>query len=211
VNGQTVLQISSCSLAQQPVYEFTCVNDARAGDLLLLHDSIAAYLTRDSLNPISGSQIRTSMARSDTVATTYDAGKVAVTTGGKKQMLDAPNNTFDASILVMAIRALEFSPGAKYALTSLSSFGPWIKPADVEVLGEDTVKVPAGQFVSWKLMLEIAGYKLYLWYEKAAPRRYVRFENPANNSSAVLTGYEAAQIPNPKSQTPNKPQAPKFQ
>jgi hypothetical protein len=191
VNGHTVFRISSCSLDARPVYEFTCVNDAWVGDMLLLHDSVAADLTGDSLNPISGFQVRTSMAHSDTVITEYRAGKVVVTSSGSsKQTLNVPNNTFDASILVMAIRSLEFSPGAKYTLISLSSFGPWTKPAEVEVLGEDTVKVPAGQFVCWKLMLEFAGYELYLWYEKDAPRRYVRFENPANNSSAVLTGYE---------------------
>jgi hypothetical protein len=130
--------------------------------------------------------------RTDTVMSSYERGKVnLVTNGGRALKLDAPANTFDNSIIVMAIRSLDLKPGAKYSLNSLASFAPWVKPAEVEVLGLDTVVVPAGRFVSHKVALGITGYRLYLWYENDGAKRYVRFENPTNNSSAVLTRYES--------------------
>jgi len=200
VVGQAIIRVRHDREQGQPAYAVISVNssvtpgrlEGQVSNLpLLLHDSIAAWLTADSLKPLRSFQIRNLLNRQDTVVSIYQAGKVTVTANGSfTGTLAAPENTFDNSILVMAIRSLELAPGAHYALTSLAAFGPWTKPADVDVEGEELVTVPAGTFACYKLNLEIAGYALNLWYEKAEPRRYVRFENRSNNSVAVLTGYE---------------------
>lgn len=192
VTGHATFRVGSRELRTGRACEIACVNRAVVGDMEVLHDSISALLTADSLIPISSFQIRKSFSRTDTVISRYDRGRVSLATnGGKKLALDAPPNTFDNSILVMAIRALDMKPGARYALNSLASFAPWVKPADVEVLGLDTTTVPAGKYVCHKVALEIAGHRLFLWYDTSAAKRYIRFENPAGNSSAVLTRQSA--------------------
>jgi hypothetical protein len=197
VTGKTVFRIFETQLAGKPVYEIAGVNTALAEGITVLHDSIGAILTRDSLRSLSAFQVRNRMSGQDTIISRYEpavrAGKVILTSnGGRTQTLAAPDNTFDNSILMMAIRALDLKPGAHYLLTSVASFGPWTKPADVEVTGEETITVPAGEFACHKVTLQIAGYTLGLWYERREPHRYVRFENRGNNSVAVLTGYEIA-------------------
>jgi hypothetical protein len=191
IDGKTVFRFRQAVDHNQPVWEITGVNTAFQNEFALLHDSISALLTRDSLKPVRTFQVRNLMARQDTVTTRYEKDRViVVANAGKTDTLAAPNNTFDNSILLMVIRTLDLQPGAKFLLTSVAAFGPWTKPTDIEVQGEETVTVPAGQFVCCRVALQIAGYTLYLWYEKAAPHRYVRFENRTNGSTAVLTKYE---------------------
>jgi hypothetical protein len=194
VAGQSVFTIrSAIGQARGPaptgnrVWEITGVNSSSAQGL---HDSVTATLSFDDLKSLGSFQIRSVASRLDTVISRYASGTVQIrASGGQAQTLVVPVNAFDNSILVAAIRSLDLKPGAHYLLTSVASFGPWTKPADVQVLADDTVNVPAGRFACRKVSLEIAGWPMHLWYEREAPYRYVKFENTVNNSSAVLTDY----------------------
>jgi hypothetical protein len=187
VVGRTVFSIRSADLDGKRVWAVTGVNSSSAQGL---HDSVFATLSFDDLRSLSSYQIRSVSGRLDTVVSRYAPGTVQIKAGdGQSQTLVVPVNAFDNSILVAAIRSLDLKPGAHYLLTSVASFGPWTKPADVQVLADDTVSVPAGKFTCHKVSLEIAGWPMNLWYEREAPYRYIKFENTVNNSSAVLTDY----------------------
>jgi len=187
--GKSVYTIRSAETGGRQVWEIVGVNSSESGGL---HDSIAAALSFDELKSLSSFQVRDAIARLDTVVSSYAGSKVKVTArAGQTQTLPISANTFDSSILLMAIRTLDLRPDAHYLLTSVSSFVPWTKPADVQVLGDETVKVPSGEFACRKLALQIAGMTMNLWYERDAPHRYVKFENRNNNSTAVLTTYTA--------------------
>jgi hypothetical protein len=196
--GRAVIHVRREPEENRPAYCIVSVNrNAEPGiGRLLLHDSIAAWLSADSLIPLRSYQVRNRLSQQDTVVSVYQPGRVSLTLAGRAtRVLDAPSNTFDNSILVTAIRTLELVPGAHYALTSLAVFGPWTKPVDIDVEGEETVTVPAGTFPCYRLGLQIAGFKLHLWYEKNEPRRYVRFENASGSSVAVLTSYQGTGAP----------------
>lgn len=187
VVGQSVFTVRSADLGGKRVWAITGVNSSSAEGL---HDSVFATLSFDDLKSLSSSQIRNVSGRLDTVVSRYAPGTVQIRAGGgQSQTLVVSANAFDNSILVAAIRSLDLKPGAHYLLTSVASFGPWTKSADVQVLADDTVSVPAGTFICRKVSLEIAGWPMNLWYEREAPYRYVKFENTVNNSSAVLTDY----------------------
>jgi len=197
VVGQSVFTIrSAIGQARGPaptgnrIWEITGVNSSSAQGL---HDSVCATLSFDDLKSLGSFQIRNAGSRLDTVVSRYASGTVQIkASGGQAQTLVVPVNAFDNSILTAVIRSLDLKPGAHYLLTSVASFGPWTKPADVQVLADDTVSVPAGKFACHKVSLEIAGWPMHLWYEREAPYRYVKFENTVNNSSAVLTSYQVS-------------------
>lgn len=188
--GVTTVSIRKLPHQPKPRYELIVVNNALVEGIQLLHDSIATLLTADSLKPVNAFQVRALPAKQETVISRYERQQVIVSGNqGKTAILPITDNTFDNSILLTAIRSLPLSPGASYLLTSVASFGPWTKPADIVVLREDTVTVPAGRFICYLVGLQIAGHSLKLWYEKAPPHRYIRFEHPVAHSSAVLTKY----------------------
>jgi hypothetical protein len=190
VVGRSVYTIRATDVRGRRAWEILGVNSSADGGL---HDSVAATLSYDELRSLGSVQVRNMIARLDTVVSRYDRDKVTITArAGQSQALPISANTFDNSILVIVLRALDLKPDAHFLLTSVASFGPWTKPADVQVLGEDTVTVPAGRFACRKVALQLAGWTMNLWYEGAAPHRYVKFENRNNNSTAVLTSYKAA-------------------
>jgi hypothetical protein len=191
--GRSTYQVRLTEFNRTPVYEITGINSSVSGPASTIHDSAVALLTRDSLKSVRTFQTRNALVRQDTVISRYDKGAVTVTTKTGSRVLPVSSNTFDNSILVIAVRAFDLKPGAKYLLTSLATFGPWTKPADLEVLGDDTVTVPAGNFFCRKVLLELAGWTMQLWYERDIPHRYVKFENKNNLSVAVLTRYEPAE------------------
>jgi hypothetical protein len=187
VIGNSVFTIRSTDLAGKRVWEITGVNSSSAQGL---HDSVCATLSFDDLKSLGSFQVRNAGSRLDTVVSRYAPGTVQIkASAGQTQTLVVPANAFDNSILIAAIRSLDLKPGAHYLLTSVASFAPSTKPADVQVLADDTVSVPAGKFACRKVSLEIAGWPMQLWYEREAPYRYIKFENTVNNSSAVLTNY----------------------
>ena len=187
VVGKSVYTIRLAETLGKRVWEIIGVNSSEDAGL---HDSVAATLSFDELKSLNSFQVRNAIARLDTVVSSYSGNKVKVTArAGQTQSLSISANTFDNSILVMVIRSLDLKPDAHYLLTSVAGFGPWTKPADVQVLGEETVRVPAGEFACRKVALQIAGWTMNLWYERAAPHRYIKFENENNNSAAVLTKY----------------------
>jgi hypothetical protein len=187
VVGQSVFTIRSADLAGKRVWEITGVNSSSAQGL---HDSVTATLSFEDLKSLGSFQVRNAGSRLDTVVSRYAPGTVQIkASGGQSQTLVVSANAFDNSILIAAIRSLDLKPGAHYLLTSVASFAPSTKPADVQVLADDTVSVPAGRFSCRKVSLEIAGWPMNLWYEREAPYRYIKFENTVNNSSAVLTNY----------------------
>jgi hypothetical protein len=189
--GQSVYSIRATEIRDRRAWEILGVNSSADGGL---HDSVAATLSYDELKSLGSIQVRNMIARLDTVVSRYDREKVVITArAGQAQSLPVSANTFDNSILVIVIRALDLKPDARFLLTSVASFGPWTKPADVQVLGEDTVTVPAGRFACRKVALQLAGWTMNLWYERDAPYRYIKFENRNNNSTAVLTGYRTDQ------------------
>ena len=187
VVGRSVYTIRETEVRGRRAWEILGVNSSDDGGL---HDSVAATLSYDELKSLGSIQVRNMIARLDTVVSRYDRDKVIITArAGQSQSLPVSANTFDNSILVIVIRALDLKPDAHFLLTSVASFGPWTKPTDVQVLGEDTVTVPAGRFTCRKVALQLAGWTMNLWYERDAPHRYVKFENQNNNSTAVLTSY----------------------
>ncbi len=189
VVGQSVFTIRSADLTGKRVWEITGVNSSSAQGL---HDSVTATLSFDDLKSLGSFQVRNAGSHLDTVVSRYASGTVQIkASGGQSQTLVITANAFDNSILIAAIRSLDLKPGAHYLLTSVACFAPSTKPADVQVLADDTVSVPAGKFACRKVSLEIAGWPMHLWYEREAPYRYVKFENTVNNSSAVLTTYVA--------------------
>jgi hypothetical protein len=198
LTGRTMVRIQAVAAdsttARRGTREYAVIatNTAISAGMTLMHDSIFALLTRDSLKSVSAFQVRNLPTRQDTVISRYQGNHVVLTTnGGRTASLDAPENTYDNSILLTVIRTLDLKPESRFSLSSVASFGPWTKPADLTVVGVDSITVPAGKFVCNHCALEIAGYTLDLWYEQPAPHRYVKFENKSGGSSAVLSSYES--------------------
>jgi hypothetical protein len=192
--GRSRQRIDQTVLNGAPVYDVVSVNMTTIADVAQLHDSFATQLRRSDLSPIQGFQVSSIAIRQDTVVSNYEPGRVRLgRSGGQRLVLKTPANSYDNSALLIVMRALEFRPGAKYALNSIAAFAGSVKPADVEFAAEETVETPAGEFLCNRVTLQIAGHTLQVWYEKAAPHRYVRFENPAAGSSAVLARYGVGQ------------------
>jgi hypothetical protein len=47
----------------------------------------------------------------------------------------------------------------------------------LEVIGKETVNVPAGQFSAWRLEVRTGNARQFVWYEDAPARRLVKYDN----------------------------------
>jgi hypothetical protein len=154
------------------------------------------------------------LIRSDRTTTTR-AGKPLeqVTEYFENSIPPNPPGTFHFNMMSLVMQAIDFTPGTvkNYQFVFSPTFPPW--KATVNVIGEDTVTVPAGTFQCVKLELEystdnlpgfmrllpdyllkkmMSGY--FLWMEKEAPHGMVKFQGKIDGMGSPEKAQELIKV-----------------
>lgn len=148
-----------------------------------------------SFRPITSVLVRTVGAREERVAATYNNSQVEMelTTAQNVttyQRVNVTSDVRDGNVLLPVVRALPLSAG--YA-TRLNSFLPVVGRQEtftIEVVGDETVVVPAGSFTTWKVELTTNDQQTTAWFSQEAPFVLVQYVDGRNGGTLELTSFE---------------------
>lgn len=81
---------------------------------------------------------------------------------------------YDDDSIFWLVRGITYSEGFNASFTDVNAATGRVFSAHLEVERREFIKVPLGEFEVWKIKLETATIKQYLWVETEAPHRIVR-------------------------------------
>lgn len=152
--------------------------------------------TDDSLWPVqsvresNGTKTTTSFSPQQVVIDTETAGKKS------SHPLTPRQRPIDNDLLLQLLRAAPLGDGYAASVYNVVPGNRAGMPTTIQVLGTETVTVPAGEFSTWHLRLQAVSGRHDAWYEKAPPHRLVRYVNGAGISQLQLQAYRSsAQAP----------------
>ena len=169
-NGQTrtidrVLTLAPATLNGSTAW---LVVDSQGEPPMRMYDSL--YLSRDAMLPLRH-RLR---AGPNSVALDFgrDSAKGTMTLpqgSGPVAAAYTPGTMVTGTMLEMYLRLLPLAPGYKGSLTlgALSPRGTQLAPVSVEVMGEESVTVPAGSFATYVVALKGQGSEQKIWVNKA--------------------------------------------
>ncbi len=111
---------------------------------------------------------------------------------GRKNYYNEKNPVYDRHTLDFVLRGFQYHRDFKKRIRlNVPEF--MIINADLEVVGEDTVNVPVGEFDCWKVMMiprvVFTKMKFYFYIEKSYPHRFVKYTDSSGKNSIILKEY----------------------
>jgi hypothetical protein len=165
-----------------------------------VRDAFESCLATDLSRTTRYRKVQTGASDRDTVVTfDYAAGTVQYTDRGESlDPVPLPGPAFDPFGIVFKARSLDFEEGKTLPL--LATDGKKVSEVDINVVGRETLKTPAGTFEAWLVepdMKELSlvfkkadGAKVQIWYsadDRRLPLR-LRSEIAIGAFDARLTG-----------------------
>lgn len=146
------------------------------------HDSAWTMLRLDNLRPIRSvrSIANTDFKLSVDVSYSDDSARALAMTPNGPQRTGIPLEPldYDNDQLTTLIRALPLTAAEPVAFNTVIGVGGTKVPAEVTLIGNETVTVAAGTFDCRHVRLAIAGQSIDIWYETAGLRRMVSYAAP---------------------------------
>jgi serine/threonine protein kinase len=126
----------------------------------------------DTLKPIHS---RWARGNDIDVDTTYGPEHAELRSAGKTEVkkLDLDGPVFDNQEFTQLVRRLPLASGYKVTLPVLASISSAFVPIQIQVIGTETVTVPAGTFQCYKVALSVGQT---FWYSTDAHRYLVKYE-----------------------------------
>ncbi len=94
----------------------------------------------------------------------------------KSKLVDLSPFSFDTDSSAWLWRSIAFEEGAELTYSSVNVLRQRTQLVRLEVMGQDVVWAPAGQFLSWQLELRPGLDRQNAWYEVAPPHRLIRWD-----------------------------------
>ncbi len=105
-----------------------------------------------------------------------DKGKVRET----ERKLPEPTETspdpgyYDDESLLWLVRGMDLREGYEVSYQNVNAGTGQTFPVDLKVEGQETVRVPAGEFTAWKVRVRTASVTQFVWVEAEGSRRLVK-------------------------------------
>jgi len=100
---------------------------------------------------------------------------------------------YDRHTLDFALRGFEYTPDFKTVIR-LHVPELMIINADIEVVGEEVVSTPLGEIPCWKVEMKPRVFfirkKIFFWFEKDYPHRFIKLEDESGKKGIRLIGTE---------------------
>jgi len=111
---------------------------------------------------------------------------------GREKKYSNSDPVFDRHTIDFVLRGFDLGPNFKKRIRlGVPEF--MIINADLETVGEDTVRTPAGSFECWKVRLIprviFTKMKFYFWIEKGYPHRFVKYRDSSGKNQILLIEY----------------------
>lgn len=159
-----------------------CANEPR------YRDDGTVLVDSRTLVPLEAARVRTDAEKNERVAalsiyeppivrfTFDDKGKVRET----ERELPEPTETspdpgyYDDESLLWVVRGMDLREGYEASFQNVNAGTGQTFPVDVKVEGQETVRVPGGEFTAWKIRVRTASVTQFAWVEAEGSRRLVK-------------------------------------
>lgn len=159
-----------------------CANEPR------YRDDGTVLVDSRTLVPLEAARVRTDAEKNERVAalsvyeppivkfTFDDKGKVRET----ERELPEPTETspdpgyYDDESLLWLVRGMDLREGYEASYQNVNAGTGQTFPVDLKVEGQETVRVPAGEFTTWKIRVRTASVTQFVWVEAEGSRRLVK-------------------------------------
>lgn len=159
-----------------------CANEPR------YRDDGTVLVDSQTLTPFEASRVRTDAEKNERVAalSAYEPPVVNFTFDDRgrvrETVRDLPEPTeespdpgyYDDESLLWLIRGIDLREGYEGSFQNVNAGTGQTFPVDLKVEGQETVKVPAGEFTAWKVRIRTASVTQYAWVEAEGSRRLVK-------------------------------------
>jgi hypothetical protein len=153
-------------------------------------DSSSLILHKDNLKPIKSLKIITSRGATLSSEITYTDDKAIIKaklpSGGKSITIPIGPNSFDNDEITFLMGAIDLKAGEEKELSVVIGLSGTSIPIKIKGIGEERIKVPAGEFDCRKYEMNLVGRAIDVWYEKADSKRMIKYADTQSNMSMVL-------------------------
>jgi len=143
--------------------------------------TISIKVASDDLKPISGNQTIVIPEGEFKINATYSDSRLQIEAetpeGNQTVEIDVPEDAYDNDEVLFLFRAIPFEEGYQATYTNVVASAAQKAKITVAITGEEPVEAPAGSFDCWKLELNAAGQKQYMWYSIDSPHYLVKYDN----------------------------------
>ena len=118
--------------------------------------------------------------------------KYNVSFKGRKFSYNTDKPIYDRHAIEYALRGFEYNDGMKYDIKlHVPEF--MVVNAEINVLGEETISCPLGDFTCWKVEMVpkvlFVKWRFYFWFEKEYPKRFIKYSDSSGKNSILLIDY----------------------
>ena len=143
--------------------------------------TISIKVASDDLKPISGNQTIVSPQGEFKINATYSDSRLKIEAetpeGNQTVEIDVPEDAYDNDEVLFLFRAIPFEEGYQATYTNVVASVAQKAAVTITVIGKEQVEIPAELFDCWKLELNAAGQKIYMWYSIDSPHYLVKYDN----------------------------------
>jgi hypothetical protein len=188
-SGTYVLTNKSSQLGKEAIIELVAITmvkningESRDSSVLILH--------KDNLKPIKSSKTISSRGAVLSSDITYSDNKATIKaklpSGEKSITIPIGPNSFDNDEITTLLSAIDLKAGEEKELSVVVGFSGTSIPVKIKSIGEEKIKVPAGEFDCNKYEMTLVGRTITIWYEKAEPKRMIKYSDIQSNMAMVL-------------------------
>ena len=153
-------------------------------------DSSSLILHKDNLKPIKSLKIITSRGATLSSEIAYTDNKAIIKaklpSGEKSITIPIGPNSFDNDEITTVIGALDIKAGEEKELSVVVGLSGTSIPVKIKSIGEEKIKVPAGEFDCNKYEMTLVGRAINVWYEKAETKRMIKYLDTQSNMAMIL-------------------------
>ena len=157
---------------------------------------VVVVVSQNGLRPQSSLLTRINKDGQQIVQSTYGSDGVDTVLTSVQNIttydhFNVPSDALDVDTVLQVVRALPLAEG--YA-TRLNSFGTTtgrVERVTVQVIQQELVTTPAGDFDTWQVALETPTTKTSAWIGRNDARLLVKYVDGRNGGTFVLSEYKA--------------------
>jgi hypothetical protein len=188
-SGTYMLTNKTSQFGNEAIIELTAVTLVKSinGDS---RDSSSLILHKDNLKPIKSTKIITSRGATLSSEITYTDNKAIIKaklpSGDKSITIPIGPNSFDNDEITFLMGAIDLKVGDEKELSVVIGLSGTSIPIKIKGIGEEKIKVPAGEFDCRKYEMNLVDRAIDVWYEKAESKRMIKYVDTQSNMAMIL-------------------------
>jgi hypothetical protein len=130
-----------------------------------------------TLKPISSIRTIVTSDEDEAIEVTYTDAGALIKQGDKQSGLSVPEHSYDNDSSLFLWRTLPFAEGYEAAYNTIITNFRSRQVVTLKVARRETVRVPAGEFMAWRLEIKTSNANQVAWYADTPAHPLVKYDN----------------------------------